>query len=255
MGSKLKKTGIQVLFFGLPRATTHTYQSVELLLSELTGVTRYGAFMNKPVFSNERTSERSESIDFLLSRRLLGLSVMELISPDDKTVNDNITVFRKFGNAFDDAGGSLINLIEQLTTLRYCAENFLRKDADFYIFARPDVMFSQPIRLDKLDSHSIYFPSWQSYGGYNDRFAATRSYDAAMRYAQRINDAYLFCDRFDTSLHSERLLAFSMKRHGLKVRKIPIQFRRVRNDGRVEEEVFFDDMWKTKFKSLACKLR
>lgn len=240
---------IQVFLYGLPRGVINTHDGINLLLKNLENVTRYSVFIKKSEYSNPRTGEFGEKINFDDAKRLLSIDYQTLLPPEENSLTDSICDFRKYGNAFDDNGNSLSNLIEQLTTLKKCSEIYISKHASAYIFVRPDVLYYGPLLLDKLDSKSIYLPKWQSYGGYNDRFAVTKNYDAAVAYANRLDDALDYCVSNGLPLHSESLLNFSLLKRKIQVRGLPIRFSRVRNHGKVEDENFSCDMWKTRIRN------
>lgn len=240
---------IQVFFYGLPRATRVTHTSIDFLLKNFVGAMRCGVFVHKEVFSNNRTKEFSERINFDTSRKLLSISHQTLLSPDSNEIINTLNDIKNYGNAFDDDGSSLNNLIEQLYTLKKCRDLYIKKDAEAYIFVRPDLMFFESLSLDKMDSESIYLPRWQSFGGFNDRFAVTKNFNAAKVYANRLNDAKDYCLSKNAPLHSESLLLFALKKGHIKVRGLPIRFKRVRNNGDIQEEDFKCDMWKTKIKN------
>lgn len=240
---------IQVFFYGLPRGIKYTFKSIDLLLGNLHNVHRYSVFINKTTYSNDRSQENNEKIDFSLAKSLLQVKKQHLLSYDKDSIINHYQALKDFGNAFDDNGQSLRNLVEQLSTLKASIENYIEPNCYAYIFARPDTLFNQPLLIDTLehlDYKSIYVPKWQSFGGCNDRFAITKNFNAAKSYGNRIDDALDFCSLNNKPLHSESLVNFSLRRNEIAIKGIDITFSRVRNNGSVVQEDFTNNLWKSK---------
>jgi hypothetical protein len=111
------------------------------------------------------------------------------------------------------------------------------EESDVVLLLRPDLLY-----LDVLDptfdlapllngSADVIVPSWQSWGGLNDRFAFC-SGRAARAYATRIDLFSEACISLGC-MHAERFLSFVVRRHDLRVGLTSLRAVRLRANGRI----------------------
>jgi hypothetical protein len=110
-------------------------------------------------------------------------------------------------------------------------------EADVVLLLRPDLLYLDsldparhlaPVLAGKAD---LVVPSWQSWGGLNDRFAFC-SVRAAKIYATRIQLVSEAC-REMRGMHAETFLAFIAECYGLRVALTDLRAVRVRANGQV----------------------
>lgn len=109
------------------------------------------------------------------------------------------------------------------------------------IFLRPDLLyhsyFRPPVELAaNLSKDRIFLPNWQSYGGYNDRFAICCDANY-VTYGSRASLINSYID-LGKPLYSELFLHFALKERRINIDVLRVTASRVRADGRVEAELF-----------------
>ncbi|KAG5188241.1 hypothetical protein JKP88DRAFT_305179 [Tribonema minus] len=103
------------------------------------------------------------------------------------------------------------------------------------VLLRPDVLYLNDldiVQLGELPENTTFIPSFQSYGGYNDRFAYGRP--SAMRaYCNRLDTMVSRAIEAGASVNSEKLLVRHLRAHNVSVAPIDMTFARVRTTGGV----------------------
>jgi hypothetical protein len=90
----------------------------------------------------------------------------------------------------------------------------------------------QPAWIQDLSNSTISIPKFHLIDGVNDRFAL--GHPSVMKhYGMRFYQAKEYS--MNTSLHSERFLAWSLNMNRIQVLYIPIKFRRIRANGTICE--------------------
>jgi hypothetical protein len=110
-----------------------------------------------------------------------------------------------------------------------------------FCLARADLLYLDPLPAAAVSSIAagqtdIVTPSWQRWGGFNDRFALCSRAGAEV-YLDRINWVSRFCDA-KGYFHPEELLQFSIEQSGLTYGFMPMRAKRVRSTGAVRNEDF-----------------
>ena len=231
-------------FFGITRSLRHTAASIQAGFLEplrQAGITtlRVGHFNLPEHLSNPRSGEFDVGVERGESA-LLGLDLCWVEPQSDDAISTELAVARGFPDAFGDQYRSLANLCHQLRSLERLW-SLLRlagiAEDDLVLLLRPDLLY-----LDRLDPASqlvpllqgradLIVPSWQSWGGLNDRFAFCTARGARI-YATRLR---LFADacREMGGMHAETFLHFVASCHQLRVGLTDLRAVRVRGDGRV----------------------
>lgn len=231
-------------FFGLTRSLRRTAGSIRTQIVDPLheagfGLRRAGHFNLPGHITNPRSGELGIVPD-RTEAALLDLDACLIEKQDDRAVEDSWQLACAFPDAFGDGYRSLRNLCHQLRSLDrlWSLIEFLDVAADdIVIFLRPDLLY-----LDRLDVRAtlapllagesdIVVPSWQSWGGANDRFAFATA-DAARIYATRwrqFADACLLMG----GMHSERFLDHVIRSRGLRTRDTDLRAVRMRADGRI----------------------
>jgi len=147
-----------------------------------------------------------------------------------------------YGNAFDDQGGSLKNLLLQLHSLKRVTELAQAHAPDVCVFARPDLLYHDPlpvavIRHAARNPLACAIPDWQWWSGRNDRFAvAGRGIYPA--YGRRLERALAYCQAGPRPLAPETLLRFVLLENRAEVLGMPFRATRVRLQGKQVQEDF-----------------
>lgn len=158
---------------------------------------------------------------------------------------DEICGFGDFwGNNFISAR----NLIHQLHSINRVSSRALEDSPDIVIFCRPDLRYHDSM-ADALNQavacvgreSRVFLPFWQSWGGYNDRFAIAVGTEAIRAYGSRIARALPYCQQAQGALQSERLVKYALTEAGIPVTQIPVRASRVRASGFKVWESFGDE--------------
>ena len=235
---------IAIAFYGITRSLSFTAQSIQKNIIEpakLEGETTvFCHFFEQKYIDNPRTQEVGE----------LNINEWKLLNADTVIIEDisneleeyYLSALLPYGNAWEDTGQSLRNILRQLISLERVTHAIESKgDFDLIIYARPDMLFHDalPISLWKktVDSESVVIPSWQWSGGLNDRFSACGRL-AYKAYGLRISKAIDFCFKNKRPLHSERLLMFALMHGAVKLKTTFVRASRVRSNGIHAHESF-----------------
>jgi hypothetical protein len=146
---------------------------------------------------------------------------------------------------YENSWISVRNALHQLVSLRNVAKLFsesLLGRFDYFLFARPDLIYLDEIRLAELISRfegdgNIALPRWHGWGGLNDRVAFADA-TAARHYLGRLDLVQEYC--VERQFHPESLLAYALAKGACKVCDLPVRARRVRAHGEIADENFTD---------------
>lgn len=242
---------VAVLFFGVARGLDQSLGAIRdriLAVNRADGIElRLIACLNLPaVLRNPRGREFGLPLDPAAALRL-DAHLCLLRRQDDADIAAPLASAQRQRDVHGHDWASARNLLHQLRSLQ-CAWHLMKSPGeggfDAVLFARPDLLYLEPIRLapllPRLDgAGSILIPPWHCWGqdgpGLNDRFALADPV-AAAHYANRLELVPAFCA--DRPLHAETLLDFAMARGGCRVGALPVQARRVRATGVVVAENF-----------------
>ena len=235
---------VAVVFFGILRSLESTIASIRRNIydcnPDVTLVTVVS--LNLPrVISSPRSGEcaivpKHEDVF------QLGADFYALASQDNAAIAPFLAAAQRQPDLFENDWASIRNLLHQLLSLQraWTVCTTVLGGFDHYLFVRPDLEYLAAIRIGPLvsafhGSGNIALPVWNSWGGFNDRFALADA-AAAELYAQRLSLVERYCTT--RSLHGEMFLGYALERGGCKVSALPVRARRVRADGRVHQENF-----------------
>ena len=242
--SKNKKHKISICFFGITRDLSITYPSIKKNIinpaSKYADVKIFCHFFKNEYISNDRSGEfkvkSKNNWDILKADKI----IYDL--PDIFLEDINID-FYKFGDVYNDNFQSIRNLMHQLYSLEKVFKISSLFKSDLTLFLRPDLYywdsFEDVIKenLNVLNDY-IILPRWQSYRGFNDRFAICNSFYSANIYSGRINQISNFLKDTKHRLHSEELLYYSIYKSYSKIKTIFHKASRVRANGFMKIENF-----------------
>jgi hypothetical protein len=243
MDIEIKKT-IILVYYGITRSLQHTHQSIFENITQpakLSANTRtYCHFFNQKEIDNPRTGEVGKLNPD--EWRLLQPDVSIIDEIDTIEEDNHINELMRYGNAWEDSGESLRNIIRQLISLQRITKRIQADGgADLVVFIRPDMLIHDkfPI-LDWLHSirpNTVTVPCWQWSGGLNDRLAVCGRQSYRI-FGGRINQAVDYCKRYNKPLHSERLLFFSLKISMTQLNTTDVRATRIRFNGESANESF-----------------
>ncbi|WP_263261289.1 hypothetical protein [Pseudomonas entomophila] len=235
---------VAVAFFGIPRNSDKCFASIEAnILSQLPADCEIRCFYHLykiDQVQNERSGENGALAED--NYRVFETMTGVLGSTDGILERWNFDRIQELGDTWGDQFASLRNLVYQLASLRAVTELVEAYDPDFVIFARPDLLYHDPLpaypfSLAQARSRTVYIPNWQWWGGLNDRFAICGK-DIYRSYGKRIERVFEFCRATGRKLHSERLLKYVLQRDRARVCVVSTRASRVRIDGKIVDECF-----------------
>ena len=234
---------IALAFFGLPRCSAVTFPSIaSCLVAPLAAAGELRVFHH--LWRQEHVGNLRSAEHHLLDpgnyEAFAGFEgTVAEPPPQPSPLLQRISVH---GDAFHDGFLSLRNLLLQLQSLYEVTQRVAAADPDMVVFARPDLLYHEPLAREDIahalaQPDSVTLPCWESWGGFNDRFAlcGARAWRA---YGGRLLLADHYCERTRSPLHSESFLAYAMQFARVHVRTMPMRASRVRVDGRIEQEDF-----------------
>lgn len=238
-------TRIALCYFGITRSLSFTIGSIRSNVigpAQAAGESKaYAHLFLQDKVVNPRTGE-DHAMD-PDEYRLLGADEVLLEPPHTCLKHRGFDEFKRHGDPWEDNFVSMRNLIHQLHSLDKVGRAALRDGVDVAIFCRPDLQYhdslAKPLASALATARpSVLLPFWQPHGGHNDRFAICVGRQAIETYSQRISQAEAYCETLRRPLHSERLLAYSLQRAGIRVRTFGQTASRVRADGALASECF-----------------
>ncbi len=235
---------IAIAIFGIPRGAQRAHPSlVEHILcpaEECGEVDLFGHLFQQATVQNSRSGESGEltAADYGLYAEFKPM----LEAPGACLERWACADLCQFGDIYGDGFSSLKNLVHQLHSLREVTLQMERHTPDVVIFARPDLLYHEPLAPHVLQAcrahpNRVYVPEWQWWNGYNDRYAicGNASFKA---YGRRIELALDYCQSTGRRLHAERLLRHALTQSHCAVRTVAWRASRVRVGNTVKGEAF-----------------
>ena len=238
---------IVICCFGITRSLRHTIKSIRRNVIEPAGdapVFCHFFEQNQAIAVSGQTEGRVDVAD----AALLSPHWIETEAPGACLAQWKFDEICSYGDFWDNNFISLRNLIHQLHSLHQVTQAALKAEADVVIFCRPDLKYHDSLApvlrmAGERDGQqdAVFLPSWQAWGGYNDRFAVARGSTAIKAYGQRITQVLDYCQATGSALQSERLVKHVLTQQDINVRLIPNRASRVRASGFSVWESFGDE--------------
>ena len=232
-----------VAFYGLPRGHALTQPVLQRLLDTLRRdfevLPRYHLYHVKEL-SNPRSGEQAamaaQAYDWFAD--MPG----ELMAPEDVPAAWMNALLARAGDVQHDGQRSARNLLLQLYSLRAVTRALIDDRPDAVLFLRPDLLYHDPpdaalIQRVIAQPRLCLLPSWQWWGGMNDRFAICGR-SAYRHYGLRVDTVDAFLARHPGHLHAESLVRSALLNASVKVRLIENKASRVRETSRLHAENF-----------------
>ena len=237
-----KKYNVAICFFGLTRSLEYTLDSIkENILTPLKN-----ANINYDIILH------TYNLDFINSKRSgentkLNTEEWKLLKPDYYKI-DNQDLFDKsydynyvksFGDAWNTNFENTINVVRQFNSLQkvWKLAQSSKSDYDCYLFIRPDLKYTSKLDISQVieasnNNNVIYTPSWQKWGGLNDRMALG-DYKSMSKYANRLDKISNYLETTNKPLHAENLLKFVIQKYKIKNKDFKLIGKRVRRNGKI----------------------
>lgn len=233
-----KSHKLAVCFFGITRSVSYTMPSIEknvLAPARKSADLRvYAHFFQLAQIDNPRSGEHG-ALD-QDSHKLIPSDWLQLEAPGACLKTAGFDALCAHGDAWNDDFTSLRNLVHQLHSLKTVTNQALADGYETVAFIRPDLRYHDSLRyaLWQARRHKgpdVWLPSWQAWGGRNDRFAICKGRAAIEAYGTRLDRALDYCTTTERPLQSEQLLAWCLDRAAITVHDIDVCASRVRMDG------------------------
>jgi hypothetical protein len=235
---------IAIAIFGIPRGAEKTHHSlIDFVVEQakqIGDVKLFGHLFKINEVINSRSGENGviSNIDYNLFA-----DFNPVIENSNECLSQyNLKLIKQYGDMYNDNFKSFENLIHQLHSLKNVTNQIEEYKPDAVIFVRPDLLYHKKfpkhvLSLATRNPWHCYIPSWQWWGGYNDRFAVCGK-EAYRLYGRRVELIHEFCESTRRLLHSERFLRYVIKSKFMKMRLIDVTASRVRVNGQVKAENF-----------------
>jgi len=235
---------IAIAIFGIPRGAKLTRPSFMTNIveqaKEVGDVKLFGHLFNVGHVVNTRSGEGGtlDQINF----DIFGDFNFSIEQPELCLAHYDMNAIMRFGDYYGDGFKSVKNLIHQLHSLKVVTKTMQDYAPDAVIFARPDLLYhdkfpSRLIRSAGTHPNRLFIPTWQWWGGYNDRFSICGSH-AYLNYGQRVDNILTYCLKGNRPLHAERLLRESIRSGNASLRTLNVRASRVRIGDVVKDENF-----------------
>jgi hypothetical protein len=247
------KARIALCFFGLVKNTSIEHvknYKINIVQPLKDAGLEVGAFMHTyhvPHIANKRNGE-NDDIDLALALKTwktLNLSffhvkISETIDADSRYPVDS---FIHAGDPWpDNPKSSLTFYLRQIYSLLNVTSQLEKRKDEFVgaIYLRPDVRFLDALNVHLLCSimnnrnrSVVALPSWESYGGANDRFAFGKT-DDMISYGERGNELRHYVHVKKQPPHAETFLLHYLQSKNISILPISQRFQRIRANGKVE---------------------
>lgn len=233
-----KESKIAVCFFGQVKNYTDKIYS-NYLDNIFSSISSYGidyylvTYNNKSIFNPK--NKENDKIDYTSIFRYIDFAkslILSIDSPQTESIDRfSDYLVKTYGGSWgDNSNISTRNGIRQIYALKNLY-NIIDTDYQKYILLRPDLFYIETLDAKLLESSSdIIVPLFDSYGGYNDRFAITNNIGLKV-----------YCSRYDNlcknplKYHSENYLKKICDNYEIVVEKNNnLNFKRIRANGNLQ---------------------
>lgn len=245
MTNRTQRPRIAIAFYGITRSLKYTIDSIRENVidpARVVGeVTVFSHFFKQADINNPRTGEVG-ALD-TEEWQLLQPDVSKLDEVDLDLEDRYIRELMPYGNAWEDEGQSLRNILRQMVSLQRVTTMIQERlpTVDLVFFLRADMEYHDrfPVGewINVIRPYTVMIPFWQWSGGLNDRFAICGRQSYAM-YGARVTRSLAYCQHHHKPMHSERLLMFVLMRSPIQLAVTSMRATRVRSNGQRASETF-----------------
>ena len=237
-----KKHKVAVCFYGLTRSLKYTIDSINTnILKKLdeAGI-EYDIILHTYDLKHLKLKRSGEDNKLDVTEwKLLKPKYYKIDNQDQFDKSYNYDYIKSFGDAWNTNFENTYNLIRQFNSLQqvWKLSEQTNTKYDCYIFLRPDLKYTKPLDTSQIiesikNPDNIYTPSWELFGGYNDRMSLGSNKSMKV-YANRINEVNGYLKLTKKPLHAETFLKFVLNKNKLKNKEFKMVGKRVRSDGSV----------------------
>lgn len=236
---------IAICFFGIARSLRVTIDSIRSNIIQpslqCANVRIFAHLFDQRTIFNPRSNEYG-SLD-LNQHALLCAHQLKLEPPgiDDLRFRSIQTSLKE--DPWLDNWQSVRNFLHQMHSLEKVGEMAASWSPDIFVFVRPDLRYIDSMApflrqgLSEDLDNVVFYPSWQLYGGVNDRFAIVKGSRAAKVYFSRGKLVETYMSIF-SRFNGERLLRYALMENQINVRPMYLRAQRVRSNGLTKKEKF-----------------
>jgi hypothetical protein len=231
---------IALCFWGICRSTDKTIETIKnnIFKSLQEHGFEYDIFLHTYTLYKPYTNPRANENQIQLKNTLWKLlNPTQYLIEDQEMVDKHLFTknYKMRGNPWpeDPTFTTFNNHLRALWSLKQVTELWTNSvnSYDLVIYLRPDVLFKNEIDIEwfsLVNSKTILLPNFQTIENVNDRFAI--GHPIVMKlYGNRFDSAYEYS--LYNHLHSEKFLAYILKKHQIKILWIRIKFKRLRANG------------------------
>lgn len=242
----MTRARIAIAFFGIVRSLVTTLPSIEAHVVQ--PARRHGAVKTfSHLYDVQAVVNPRSGEDGGIPSDAATSLVTDVRKVEDPSDVQSLPLVPYRNGAYDPYGddwSSVRNLVLQLHSLHSVTRALSEWQPDVACFVRPDLTYHDdigPIVAEAVrpGPPTVWLPGWQSFRGFNDRFAVVRGADGIQRYGRRIEAIEAYRARYDDEIHAESLLRHALE--GVDVRFVEARATRVRSGGRFERESFRHD--------------
>lgn len=229
---------VAIGFFGLTRSLKYTIKSIEQNIFNVLKKNniKYDIYLhtyNLEKLTLKRSGEKNCILD-VNEWKLLNPIKYKIDNQNDFDKSYDYDSIKKYGDTWRTNFQNVYNLIRQLNSLKELYKLFEdEKKYDCYILLRPDLFYHDKLDLNIINkvNNNIVTPKWQRWGGLNDRFCFGKK-NTIKIYCNRINECLNYCSHYNTSINSEKLLLFCIKKNNITPIFTKMRASRIRANGK-----------------------
>ena len=245
-GVRPRRPCIAICFFGIARSLEYTIDTIEANITaparQIGDVHLFAHFFLNETIDNPRSGESGDAGDEACW--LLEACHIRREPSWPARVTDLSNLFRTGPDRHADGYRSLGNLAHQLVSIATVAEMAKAAAPDIVVFARPDLAYHDSLHdtivraadAAAAGEDAVFTPDWQTWRGYNDRFAVCTGSGIAA-WAGRI-DRVADVLEISGGMNGEQLLKHALDASRVKHRQVSQRASRVRIGGDVKDEDF-----------------
>lgn len=238
-----KKTyNIAICFYGLTRSLKYTIKNIEQnIFKPLKDANiNYDVILHTYDLKHIKSKRSKENNKLDTNEwKLLKPNYYQIDNQDEFDKSYDYKFVKSYGDAWNSKFENTINLVRQLNSLKkvWLLSKKNKNKYDCYLLLRPDLLYINKININQIkeaaeNKNSAYTPSWQTWGGKNDRMALGHSYSIS-KIANRIDDIKDYLKKYKKPLHAERFLKFIFNKYDIKGGSLDLKGLRVRSNGNI----------------------